>query len=130
MTYDFLSLLPTFESLSVRGRRLQETAVQRQGKMYAPDVMLKVQVDESDRRLEAAFVQDERYGTDTMVALHGERATMLVRVMNTGTSDVGELWVVKDDECVLWLGNPEGGSGVLEGACECFHLLRRNKYCL
>lgn len=74
--------------------------------MYAPDIMLKVQVDENDRRLEAAFLED-RNGRGAMVALHGERAEMVVRIVNTGGGDIGEIWMLHDEESILWLGHDD-----------------------
>ena len=52
VTFDFLSLLPVTESLAIRGRRLQDTPQQRQSKVYAPDVLIKVDVEDASQRLQ------------------------------------------------------------------------------
>ena len=57
-SYEFFALLPATESLAVRGRRLNDTPIQRQGKVYAPDVVMKIEVEEAGQRMHAHFVDD------------------------------------------------------------------------
>ncbi len=55
--YDFLDLLPILESLASRGRRLHDTALQRQTPTYyAPDVVMQVKVVPSDHKLDVKAV--------------------------------------------------------------------------
>lgn len=56
VAYDFLGLLPTVESLARRGRRLQDTPQQRQTITYAPNELLKLDVEEASQELAVAFV--------------------------------------------------------------------------
>lgn len=106
LRYEFLGLLPTSESLAVRGRRLQETALERQSKVYAPDVFPIVQIQACNRRIDAAFTDDI-----TPILAHGENVTMNIRLENVGAKDVGEIWLIHalDDE--LWQGTYAGNLG-------------------
>ncbi|EMD42167.1 hypothetical protein CERSUDRAFT_90771 [Gelatoporia subvermispora B] len=112
--YDFLSLLPASESLSVRGRRLQDTPHQRQNKVYTPDIPIKVDVEEAGQRIHANFV-DERH----LVLAHGECKQLKLNITNSGTQNVNELWIVTDDEDEIWIPQQAGAhdpspSGVTE----------------
>ena len=98
-TYDFLSLLPTSESLASRGRRLQDTPAQRQKATYAPDVFVKIEVEEVNHRLVADFVEDGR-----LVLAQGERKAMRLWFSNTGLCPIRELWMLASPDDVLWVG--------------------------
>ncbi|KAH8120206.1 ER-golgi trafficking TRAPP I complex 85 kDa subunit-domain-containing protein [Phellopilus nigrolimitatus] len=106
ISYEFLGLLPASESLAVRGRRLQESALQRQSKMYAPDVLLKVQVEAAEHRLAAAFTD-----TQPRNLAHGEQATMSLQIENNGLRDIGEIWLVHGPSDEIWLGENQNISG-------------------
>ena len=93
VTYDFLSLLPSSESLSYRGRRLH-TATKP---TYAPDVVLKVAVVDLDYRLAVRFIEDELF------LLQGEYKDMRVLLSNTGTKPITEIWIVADVADEVWL---------------------------
>ena len=111
MCYDFLGLLPTYESLAVRGRRLQETAQQRQSKIYAPDILPKIQVEACDRRIGAAFTDDL-----TPILAHGETVTMNIQLENIGSVDVGEVWLVHGVGEEVWQGVDESISSEYSGS--------------
>ncbi|OCH95835.1 hypothetical protein OBBRIDRAFT_767184 [Obba rivulosa] len=96
--YDFLSLLPATESLAVRGRRLHDTPHQRQNKVYAPDILIKVDVEETGQRIHANFVDDRH-----MALAHGECKPLSLNVTNSGTLTINELWIVADDEDEVWI---------------------------
>lgn len=96
--YDFLSLLPSKESLSSRGRRLQDTLSQRQKPAYSPDVIVKVVVEETSHKLLANFVDDDR-----LVLAQGETKSMSLWFSNTGAKPINEIWLVsgpEDEICV------------------------------
>lgn len=96
--YDFLSLLPSTESLSSRGRRLHDTLSQRQRPTYSPDVVANVVVEEASHKLLANFVDD-----DQLVLAQGETKTMSLWFSNTGMRPVDELWLVcgpEDEICI------------------------------
>ncbi|KAI0639808.1 ER-golgi trafficking TRAPP I complex 85 kDa subunit-domain-containing protein [Trametes polyzona] len=93
--FEFFSLLPATESLAVRGRRLNDTPLQRQGKVYAPDVLIKIEVEEAGQRLHAHFVDDRH-----LTLAQGEYKHQRVWLTNSGTRPIKELWVLagEDDE--------------------------------
>ncbi|KAI0036617.1 ER-golgi trafficking TRAPP I complex 85 kDa subunit-domain-containing protein [Vararia minispora EC-137] len=91
--YEFLSLLPTREPVSTRGRRLHDTAIQRQTKVYAPDVFLKVEVEGAEQRLAVTFVDDGR-----LVLSHGECKELRLWLSNAGTESIDEVWLVSGPE--------------------------------
>lgn len=93
LKYDFLSLLPTQESLARRGRRLQETLQQRLSAMYAPDILLKVEVEDSNLELDVSFEMDE-----PLIVLEGEYKRMRAWMSNTGSRAIGEMWVLLGPE--------------------------------
>lgn len=98
LNYDFVSLLPSVESLSSRGRRLQDTALQRQHPTYAPDVPIRVQVAEASHKLIINFVDDQR-----LVLARGEVKQMRLWFSNAGTRPIGELWMVAGPEDEVWV---------------------------
>ncbi|RDB28485.1 Transport protein particle subunit trs85-1 [Hypsizygus marmoreus] len=102
VTYDFLSLLTSTEPLVYRGRRLHDTAAQRQKPTYAPNVTIKVQVEEVNHKLLVDFVDDER-----LVFAQGERKTMRLWFSNAGTRPIKELWLVAGQEDEIWMGADE-----------------------
>jgi hypothetical protein len=111
VSYMFLSLLPAMEPLVSRGRRLQDTPHQRQNKIYAPDDVIKVEVEDAIQRLSAQFLDDSR-----LVLYHGECREMQIWLSNVGTQAISEIWLVggEDDEfCVDQSGNPETGTRLM-----------------
>ncbi|EIW64369.1 uncharacterized protein TRAVEDRAFT_158546 [Trametes versicolor FP-101664 SS1] len=95
--YEFFSLLPAVESLAVRGRRLNDTPAQRQDKSYAPDVLIRIDVEEAGQRLHAHFVDDRHLNL-----AQGEYKHQHVWLTNSGTRSIKELWVVTNQEDELW----------------------------
>lgn len=96
--YEFLSLLPSKESLSYRGRRLQDTLSQRQKPAYSPDVVMNIVIEETSHKLLAHFVDDDR-----LVLAQGETKSMSLWFSNTGTKAINEMWLVpgpEDEICV------------------------------
>lgn len=100
VTYEFLSLLPSSESLSYRGRRLYTAT----NPTYAPDVVLKVAVVDLDYRLAVRFIEDE------LLLLQGEYKDVRVLLSNTGTKPITEIWIVADVADDVWLSGSQGGS--------------------
>lgn len=98
LTYKFLASIPCSESLGARGRRLNDTSVQRQEKTYAPDVFVEVETEECRQRLDASFVDDQQ-----VALIQGERKRLELWVNNTGVEDVNEVWMVSGPENVVWL---------------------------
>ena len=104
-TFDFLSILPVSESLALRGRRLQDTPQQRQTKTYAPDIFIKVDVEDASQRLQAHFVDDRH-----LVLAQGECRSMSVVLKNTGKNKIDELWLVTQSQQEVWVDVPDPSS--------------------
>ena len=98
VSYMFLSLLPARESLSSRGRRLQDTPHQRQNKVYAPDNVVKVEVEDATQRLSAEFFDDSH-----LVLYHGECRQMRIWLSNIGTQAIGDIWMVSGEDDEFWV---------------------------
>ncbi|KAG6862433.1 hypothetical protein C0995_011873 [Termitomyces sp. Mi166 len=102
-TYDFLSLLPSAESLASRGRRLHDTAAQRLQPTYAPDVKIKVEIEDIDHKLLVDFVDDEQ-----LVLAQGERKELKFWFSNSGGRPIKEIWMIAGPEDEIWFGQDEG----------------------
>lgn len=93
ITYYFLSLLPTTESLAWRGPRLHATPAQRQGKVYAPDHTIRIEILPRGARLEVELAE-----ADSRAMYVGEVRSAVVRVENPlvggGTGAVRDVWLV------------------------------------
>lgn len=115
--FDFLSLLPVTESLAVGGRRLHDTPHQRQNKIYAPDTVMKVDVEDSGYRLHTGFI-DNRH----LVLFQGETRRVDVRVHNSGKRRIDEVWIVSEPRSEVWVdtGVEESGAGL---SCSGFSVL-------
>lgn len=98
VTYDFLSLLPSSESLVSRGRRLQDTPTQRQTATYGSDLTLKVDVEQASQKLLVNFVDDSR-----LVLVQGECKVMKLWLSNAGTRNIGEMWIVAGTDDEIWV---------------------------
>lgn len=116
VAYDFLGLLPSRESLATRGRRLHDTPQQRQNKVYAPDILLKVDVEDALQRLQANFV-DGRH----IVLAEGETKRMTIRLLNSGKNPISELWVLGGSEDELWVDDQSPSTS---GTVSLFHSFR------
>ena len=101
LTYKFLASIPCSEPLGTRGRRLNETAAQRQDKIYAPDVFVELETEERKQRLDAIFVEDKQ-----VALIQGERKRLELWVNNTGVEDVNEIWMVSGPDNVVWIEKP------------------------
>ncbi|KAJ6519689.1 ER-golgi trafficking TRAPP I complex 85 kDa subunit-domain-containing protein [Mycena sanguinolenta] len=101
--YDFLSLLPSTESLAFRGKRLHNTAAQRQHPTYAPDVLLTVDIVEATHKLLVNFVDDEH-----LILSEGETKSLGLWFGNRGTRPIGEVWMVSGADDELWVSNDDG----------------------
>ncbi|KAF8273905.1 ER-golgi trafficking TRAPP I complex 85 kDa subunit-domain-containing protein [Lactarius quietus] len=108
VSYTFLSLLPAKESMVTRGRRLQDTPSQRQNKVYAPDVVVEVEVEDATQRLSAEFFDDNR-----LVLYHGERKEMRIWLSNVGTQAIDGIWLVGGLEDEIWV-EESGDQGAVE----------------
>ncbi|KAF5375128.1 hypothetical protein D9758_000414 [Tetrapyrgos nigripes] len=103
--YDFLSLLPSSELLSYRGRRLHDTPAQRQKRTYAPDVLMKVEVAEAKHKLLANFVDDRRLSIS-----QGEDRQVRLWLSNTGEASIGEAWIIIGPEDDIWINDEDTNS--------------------
>ena len=108
--FDFLSLLTVTESLAVRGRRLHDTPHQRQNKVYVPDIVLKVEVEDSGYRLHTGFIDDRHLNL-----FQGEWRRVDIRLHNSGSRAISELWVVTEPYSEVWVdsGFEEPGNSVV-----------------
>jgi hypothetical protein len=110
VSYMFLSLLPARELLVSRGRRLQDTPRQRQNKVYAPDNIIKVEVEDATQRLSAEFFDDSR-----LVLYHGECRQMRIWLSNIGTRAIGDIWLVGGEDDEFWVdGSGDQETGTLQ----------------
>lgn len=105
ISYNFLGLLPANESLARRGRRLQDTPQQRQAVIYAPDVLISVDVEEASQELAVSFENDE-----LLVLNEGEHRPMRLWMTNAGCKTIGEIWLVGGPEDQMWLESSESES--------------------
>ncbi len=96
------------EPLASRGRRLQDTAAQRQTATYAPDVQIKVQVAEASHKLLVNFVDDGQ-----PVLGQGETKALSLWFSNSGTSSVDEAWLVSGFEDQIWIGGVENEGNIM-----------------
>ncbi|KAG9314249.1 ER-golgi trafficking TRAPP I complex 85 kDa subunit-domain-containing protein [Chiua virens] len=98
ITYNFLGLLPARETLARRGRRLQDTPQQRQTVSYAPDILIRIDVEEASQELAVSFEDN-----GLLVLNEGEHRKMKVWMTNAGHKSIGELWLVSGQEDQMWL---------------------------
>jgi len=96
--YDFLSLMPTKESLARRGRRLHDTLLERQSRAYAPDAFMNIEVLPSDHRLTIKFA------TEHLRLMQGENCSLQVSLLNSGSNPIGEIWMIAGAEDDVWVG--------------------------
>lgn len=94
--------MPCTESLASRGHRLQDTAVQRQSKIYAPDIIPNIEIETRRHQLEATFIDS---CPDSLAC--GEVVEMVLRIENTGSSPVSEVWLVPGPADEIWVGERE-----------------------
>ncbi|KAH0838197.1 ER-golgi trafficking TRAPP I complex 85 kDa subunit-domain-containing protein [Lanmaoa asiatica] len=102
ITYNFLGLFPTRESLARCGRRLQDTLQQRQTVTYAPDILISADVEEASQELAVSFENDE-----LLVLNEGEHKPMKLWMTNAGRKTIGEICLVGGPEDQMWLGSSE-----------------------
>lgn len=105
ITYDFLGLFPTRESLARRGRRLQDTLQQRQTVTYAPDILIRTDVEEASQELAVSFENNE-----SLVLNEGEHKSMKLWMTNAGCKTIGEIWLVGGPDDQMWLESSESES--------------------
>ena len=77
--------------------------------MYAPDVYLKLDVEEASQELAVAFVDGGE-----LVLAEGECKQMKLWMSNIGSVDIGEIWIVASPEDQIWIEPLDGGSGMLD----------------
>jgi hypothetical protein len=102
ISYDFLSVIHNVEPLCCRGRRLQETATQRQSKMYAADSFIRFEVEHARQRLTATFVEDGQ-----LILSHGECQRMRLWLTNIGEEAIDDIWLVAGNEDELYVVGEE-----------------------
>ena len=123
LSYNFLSLLPCTESLATRGRRLNDTAAQRQSVMYAPDVLVQVDVQEGGARVQCRFILPFEMHDDSGEDKHQEEISVLdgeirretLVIKNVGDRNVEDMWLVLPADGSVWIGeeddeNPDGAA--------------------
>ncbi|KAF8445809.1 ER-golgi trafficking TRAPP I complex 85 kDa subunit-domain-containing protein [Boletus edulis BED1] len=114
ITYNFLGLFPARESLARRGRRLQDTPQQRQNVVYAPDILIRTDVEEASQELAVSFENDE-----LLTLNEGEHRSMKLQMTNAGHKSIDEIWVVGGLEDQLWLESSESEP---RGSTETLHI--------
>ena len=77
---------------------MHDTPHQRQNKIYAPDLIIKIDVEDVGLRLQTTFV-DNRH----LVVFHGEQKQMDICFHNTGNRPIGELWMLTGPDDEVWL---------------------------
>ncbi|KAG8219699.1 ER-golgi trafficking TRAPP I complex 85 kDa subunit-domain-containing protein [Butyriboletus roseoflavus] len=118
ITYNFLGLFPARESLARRGRRLQDTLQQRQSVTYAPDILIRTDVEEASQELAVSFENNE-----SLVLNEGEHKSMKLWMTNAGCKTIGEIWLVGGPEDQMWLESSESESlSVAAGSTETLHI--------
>ncbi|KIK93997.1 hypothetical protein PAXRUDRAFT_480682 [Paxillus rubicundulus Ve08.2h10] len=114
IAYDFLGLIPTRESLARSGKRLQDTPQQRQSVTYAPDTLIKLDVEGGSQELVVTFANNE-----PLVLSEGEYKEMKLWISNAGSKTIGEIWLVGGPEDQIWLGSSENApSSIAVGSTE------------
>lgn len=108
VTFQFLSLLSTTESLATRGRRLQETLAHRETPTYAPDNIVKVEVVEARHKLVVNFVDDD---DQRLVLAQGETKPLRMWFTNAGTFPLREVWMVTSSEDEVWVDDESASKG-------------------
>lgn len=126
MSYSFLSLLPCTESLAIRGRRLNDTPVQRQGIVYAPDILLGTDVRESGVRLRAEFTSSNEESTDGIVTpvFDGELRRDKLSVTNYGSRSISDIWLILPSDGSVWIDDDDKG---VDSEGPCFLQLSRSQ---
>ena len=81
---------------------MQDTPSQRQKATYSPDVVIKIEVEETGQQLLVNFVDDSR-----LVLAQGETTSMTLWFSNTGTKPINEIWMVAGAEDEIWLSAPD-----------------------
>lgn len=102
VVYDFLALMPMKESLACRGRRLHDTPLHRQIRTYAPDVLMEVEIVPSDYKLTVNVANAE-----LLELLQGENRLLKLRLTNSGSKPLSEVWMVSGSEDEVWIGSAE-----------------------
>jgi trafficking protein particle complex subunit 8 len=67
--------------------------------VYAPDVLIKVEVEEASQKLVVNFVDD-----GPLILAQGECKQMALWFSNTGTSGIDEVWMIAAPEEEIWVG--------------------------
>lgn len=123
LTYNFLGLLSATESLASRGRRLNDTPLQRQGVTYGPDMLMSIEVEPANQKLLVQFVDDGR-----LELYRGENKEMKLWISNVGTTDIDELWMVSGAEDHIWVVNgKEGKPDRSKAKCIIAHMIIEQK---
>ena len=73
--------------------------------MYAPDILIQVDVEDASQRLQAHFVDDRH-----LVLAQGEYRRVDVRLKNSGKDKIDELWLVPQNHQEVWVELDETGS--------------------
>ncbi|KAF7320299.1 hypothetical protein MKEN_00814700 [Mycena kentingensis (nom. inval.)] len=102
IAYDFISLLPSSERLSVRGKRLHNTQAQRVTPTYGPDVVLKVDIVKDTHKLLVHLVEDQR-----LLLVEGEVKSVQLQLENCGIKPVGEVWMLTRPEDHVWVSSED-----------------------
>lgn len=85
------------------------TAVERQSKMYAADIIPRIEVVNNDTRLLV-----DNFHRNSHVLYHGERTRIVTRLVNAGKTDIGEVWVImgRYDRATVILPNSLESTGM------------------
>lgn len=137
ISFNFLSLLPCTESLATKGKRLNDTPAQRLGAVYAPDVLVQIDVREAGARLASRFIapfemtddDDDEDDTKTMRSgivgnsgtnqtnfeayqeeisvFDGEIRAETLVVKNIGIRAVSDAWLILPTDGSVWIGSDD-----------------------
>ncbi|KAG8829564.1 hypothetical protein FRC17_006390 [Serendipita sp. 399] len=113
--YHFFSNLPVKESLSIRGKRLNDTAAQRWEATYAPSQFVKIPVRQVGCLLSVEQVDegDEEEEEEENLIVQGEIYGIVLRITNRGIEDINEIWLTVPDNISLWIDTERRNAGPL-----------------
>ena len=93
-SYTFLSLLPVSENIALPGKRLNDTAAQRQGKVHGDNVFLQMPVRKHLGKLDTHFDDGVHLEDDVVGVFAGETRREVLKIVNSGNSEASDLWLL------------------------------------
>ncbi|KAF8308866.1 hypothetical protein DL93DRAFT_2170750 [Clavulina sp. PMI_390] len=121
LSYSFLGLLPCTESLAQPGKRLNDTAQQRMGKVYAPEKSVSIEVKERGISLAASFVSpsgsradEDREEQEEISVFDGEVRKERLVIRNAGVRAVRDAWLILPRDGNIFVPSPAKESASAE----------------